>query len=316
MKNYGFKVRWVIIALFATLSLYGGEAKGYKIVLASYGSFDEAKSALSKVNEKLTDKEKGLQEKEKFEIVARASGKAYILAVEPIESEEGSKVVLKQFKTIYPDAYVNGYFGPTPGSISLSPQSNVAPIEANTTQESTTPIEENVTQEIEEVKESDTVVTPIAAEEPKSSNTMLYIAILLMIIGASIFYVKKRFFSDNEISNDEFLPMDSLEEAGALNEEHRSAVAKTIISSNTETTTEIKKDIFYTFKKNMFFITLLKELQVAAQHKEMSRCNELMDELMRYQKNFQKSEIMGSMHEMVGAKEFEKLAALIGSELE
>lgn len=321
MKNYGLKYVLSLMILLSALSLYAGESKGYKIVLASFGSFDEAKGALAKIGEKLGDEEKSLQSKQKFEIVARPSGKAYILAIEPIESEAGSKDVLKQFKKLYPGAYINGYFGPTSGSVSLQPETKAAVDEVNTTQESTittVPVEKNVTKAIETPKER-VVVSTQEEENPKTTNPLIYVIILLLVIVPSVLYLRKRVFSA-VANHDEGNSLEYDNEADSKPVELAQIDTDTVSSIERvpyfETSIEVSKDIFYTFKKNMFFITLLSELRSAAQNKESGRCNEIMDEILRYQKNFQKSEMMASMKELLDGKELEKLAALIGSEIE
>jgi hypothetical protein len=324
MKNYGLKLVLTLMILLSAFSLCAGESNGYKIVLASFGSFDEAKGALAKIGEKLGDEEKSLQAKQKFEILARPSGKAFILAIEPLENDEGSKVVLKQFKKFYPDAYINGYFGPTQGSVSLQFEAKPAVAEVNTTQQppiATPAVENNAIEKIETSKES--VVVPIKEEEnPKSSRPIIYVIILIIAIGASVLFARKRILSGVpkcdegkplESGNEDFSePIVLVKDGGNTVGEDGSTEG----TSHMETPVVTSKDIFYTFKKNIFFITLLNELQSAAQHKELGRCNEIMDEILRYQKNFQKSEMMTSMKELLEDKELETLAAFIGSEIE
>ncbi|MDD2829344.1 MAG: hypothetical protein PHW18_07215 [Sulfuricurvum sp.] len=319
MKSYGLKIIVTLTILLSALSLYAGEPKGYKIVLASFGSFDEAKGALNKIGEKLGDEEKGLQAKEKFEIVARPSGKAYILAIEPIESESGSKNVLKQFKKFYSGAYVNGYFGPTPGSVSLASERKSDVVEENTTQETpivTPVIENNITEKVAIPKASE-IVSITEEEKPKNFRPIIYMIILLIAIGGSIFYLRKRLFSQ-VASSEESKSLESLKEVDSelMVEEDDNRISEDNSLPHVEALGGTNKDIFYTFKKNMFFITLLNELQSAAQRKELGRCNEIMDEILRYQKNFQKSAIMASMKDLLDAKELEKLAVFIGSEIE
>jgi HPt (histidine-containing phosphotransfer) domain-containing protein len=106
-----------LFVIFSTLSLYASEAKGYKVVLASFAKFDDAKHALDVMGNKMSKEEDLLKKKYHFELVARPSGNVFILAIEPLESEQSTDIVVKHFRKFYSNAYSSGYFGPTKGSL-------------------------------------------------------------------------------------------------------------------------------------------------------------------------------------------------------
>ncbi|MDD2828727.1 MAG: Hpt domain-containing protein [Sulfuricurvum sp.] len=108
---------FIFLFLITFSTIYANEQQGYKVVLASFSTFDEAKEKLDLFASTFSGKELALQEAYHFEVLARPSGKAFIVTLEPFDKKESATVVLTQFKKLYPDAYINGYFGPTDGSI-------------------------------------------------------------------------------------------------------------------------------------------------------------------------------------------------------
>lgn len=106
-----------LIVIFSTLSLSLAENRpiGYKIVLSSYSSFAEAKQNLLK--HKMTHYERKIYQKYGCSMVARSSGKLYILAIEPIKNEADAKKIASHYKSSYKHTMVSRYYGPTSGSV-------------------------------------------------------------------------------------------------------------------------------------------------------------------------------------------------------
>lgn len=318
---------WML--LFATIQTYASELKGYKVVLASFGSFDEAKTALAKLGSNIGASELALQSAYRFEIVARASGKRFMLAVEPIETEKGAESVLKQFKKYYPDAYVNGYFGPTKGAIFFKPLQPANVIgEANVTEadmkgEVEKKIEENgsTAPPLEAVVADKNLPADLSVPEESESKTGLFVS--LLIAGAILFALwKARQLKDlkpakefkekyeeavEEGESEDRVEMIESEAFSAVDEDEspRSIQPKVF---------EPDSDIFQKLKKNIFFMTLMGELKTAADSKNDQQCNALMDEVLRYQKNFRKSEIITTMQNLIHSKAYDQLSILITRE--
>lgn len=318
---------WMI--LFAVMQTYAAEAKGYKIVLASFGTFDEAKTALDTLGSKIGDSELALQKEYHFDIAARASGKAFMLAVEPIETENGAESVLKQFQKYYPDAYINGYFGPTKGAVFFKPLHSVNIIEeahrteANMTLDREKKVEENIstTEPLEAVIVDKNLLDGLSKAEESKSKTGLFISFL--IVGAIVFALWKARQSKDMQPVKEF--KEKYEEAVEEGErEDRIEMIESEAFSRVEEDEqphnvqpkvfEPAPDIFYKLKKNIFFMTLIGELKAAADSKDDQQCHALMDEVLRYQKNFQKSEIITVMKNLIETKAYDQLSLFITRE--
>lgn len=330
MKKNGMKfilLSWII--LLVSIHSYAAEAKGYKIVLASYATFDEAKTALDALGSKIGDSELTLQKEYRFEIAARSSGKAFMLAVEPIETEKGAESVLKQFKKYYPDAYVNGYFGPTKGAVFFKPLQPANVIEeanateANMRAEIEKKVEENVSTAppLEAVAADKNLPDDLSAPEESESKTGLFIS--LLIAGAILVTLWKTRNSKDSQPVKEFKEKyeEAVEEAESedrvemIESEAFSTVEEDESSHSIQPKVfEPEPDIFYKLKKNTFFMTLIGELKAAADSKDDQRCHALMDEVLRYQKNFRKSEIITAMQNLIETKTYEQLSLFISRE--
>ncbi len=107
----------ITMMLLATLG-FASEQQGYKIVLKTFSTLDDARAAMDKMV--VSDRNQELKSKYGFNIVSRSSGKSYILAAEPFQNGEGAQEVMKSFKEVYKDAYVSGYYGPTQGSVFMT----------------------------------------------------------------------------------------------------------------------------------------------------------------------------------------------------
>ncbi len=290
---------------FLSIHTYAAQSKGYKIVLASFPTFDEAKAKLAILDSQLGTDERAIQEKYHYEIVARASGKAFILAIEPLETKVISDQVIKQFGHLYPDAYSNGYFGPTEGALVLE-HTQIAPVIEE--------VNRSIVQKVEkrpEIKAIEVKNTPVEDEE-KSVSFWIIIAGIGVLIAILLSMFKRRIPTQAPSSIEseiEILDVNNREEI--VSEEIK-------LSANAPDPSPLEaeqSDIFYRLKKNMFFITILKELKDAADAKDASRCYDLMREVLLYQKNFRKSNAIATMDEWVEGKNFSQLSAFISKEI-
>ncbi|MDO9305889.1 MAG: hypothetical protein Q7T77_11210 [Sulfuricurvum sp.] len=294
-----------IIVLFTFLSIhtYAAQSKGYKIVLASFPTLDEAKAKLAILDSQLGADERAIQEKYHYEIVARSSGKAFILAIEPLETKVITDQVIKQFGHLYPDAYSNGYFGPTEGALVLE-HTQIAPVveEAN----------RSIVQKVEkrpEVKAIEVKNTPVEDEE-KSMLFWIVIAGISILMAILLSMFKRRIPTPSSIeSKIEMLDVNNREEIVS------EAIELPANVPDPSPIEAVQSDIFYRLKKNMFFITILKELKDAADAKDTYRCHDLMREVLLYQKNFRKSNAIATMDKLLKDKNFSELSAFISNEI-
>jgi hypothetical protein len=322
MRQYGLRLGLIIwLGLFFSIVLQAGEAKGYKIVLASYPSFNEAKLTLHTLETKIKDNERSLQKQYHFEIVARPSGKAFIVAIEPLENKTSAGTVMKQFKHLYPNAYINGYYGPTEGSIFMEhaslPQSDeVKQAEVNVTKPSAR-IEENISAPVKKMVEEKSISTVSVEDEPKSNR----LSLIWPIAAVVILFVLWRMFRSRNTPVEEFQVhsaedrVEMIESEAEMVEELPENIAEENLSKPGKVFAP-EPDVFYKLKKNIFFVTLLGELKEAADSKDEHRCHDLIDEVLRYQKNFRKSDTISKMERLVKDKEFSQLSAFINHEMD
>jgi hypothetical protein len=319
-------LRLFFIVLCVSAYANASEAKGYKVVLASFPTFSEAKQAMESSGKNMGEKERSLPTEYHFEIVARPSGKAFVLAAEPLKTQKDADTVAKNFKRLYPGAYINGYYGPTKGAVFLKPSIKIEPIVADITVESNTTAEANITKVtvaseknttapiVEKVIDEKSLISPDA---PKSNRLIYILAFGMVIIGYLIIQMRlRKKVTPTEDTKQVHLPEDLFEliEAEAETEENGSDLIPEA-TVKTPKTFEPERDIFYKLKKNIFFMTLLEELKEASEAKDIPRCQDLMDEIMRYQKNFRQSVIIASMKGLIENKMFDQLSELITKEM-
>lgn len=288
---------------FLSIHTYAAQSKGYKIVLASFPTLDEAKAKLAVLDSQLGADERAIQEKYHYEIVARSSGKAFILAIEPLETKAITDQVIKQFGHLYPDAYSNGYFGPTEGAVVLEHTQIARVVEE---------VNRSIIQKVEkrpEVKAIEVKNTPVEDEEENVSFWIIIAGVgILMAILLSMF--KRRIPTPSSIESEiEILDVNNREEIVS------EAIELPANVPDPSPIEAVQSDIFYRLKKNMFFITILKELKDAADAKDTSRCHDLMREVLLYQKNFRKSNAIATMDELLKDKNFSELSAFISNEI-
>lgn len=315
------RVKSIILAVVMFLNFieaYASEAKGYKIVLASFPTFDEAKAKLNDLSQNIGDAEKALQKRYGFEIAARPSGKAYMLAIEPFQTEKDAQEVLKTFKHFYPDSYINGYFGPTKGAVFLNDES-LQPDVNQTLEDNTS----TVAKPIPSVQSQELVTPIVQVKEEPSHKVWILISVLgIAVLGLLGWFLKgnrkheslKAFKERYEetISDEDNEDRVEVIESEAYSEVEESEISKEVGQKQFEP----ESDIFFKLKKNTFFMSLMGELKSAADNKDYARCSDLLAELMRYQKNFKKSVKMDILQQLVDKREFERLATFINNEME
>lgn len=311
------------LVFLTNISIYAGEAKGYKIVLASYKKFDDAKQALQKLETKIDTNEERLQNKYQYEIVARPSGHAFILGVEPIETKETANILLKEFHHLYAGAYVDKYYGLTEGTIFLKHPKTASStvevsVELNTTK---TPVVHEV-KPIEKQEIKPEVINTVPQHTRHSKSNAAFYTILILSILSIFLFIKKiggrtrtlqhklNDFEKKSDKNDEEDRVSAIEAAAEVEEDSADETEQP-----TEKTFLPEEDVFFKLKKNMFFMTVLNELKLAADEKDDARSYDLFQEILRYQKNFRKSAVISEMEQLVNAKELNKLSILITKEI-
>lgn len=310
--RYYREIVFIGVGLFiGMLNLYADEAKGYKIILSSFQTLEEANSSMQMLGSRIGSDEAALQKENGYEIVARASGKAFIIAIEPFSSQEGAEKVKNAFLKYYPGSYINGYFGPTEGAIVLNPTNEAPGDSMESTQN-----EEIQADTLSSVSVEENVTSP---DNTNSSFPWLWSVLGGVIITIGIFwYIRLRTSSqkkgskkNEERSVDEKDLAEGYDAVNTVSQINVNSVSPHI-SKPLDTQTILQKDIFYKLQKNVFFKTLLDELKKAAQSKNEQRCKEIMEEIFRYQKNFRQSEKITSLQQCIESKEFDKLVELIG----
>lgn len=280
MKIYILK--WLmlsVLAIFVT-NIDAKEAKGYKIILVSCQEFNEAKNQMNLLGGKLSKEDWDIQKKYGYTIVARPSGKVFIVAIEPLATKEAVSSVRKQFKKFYPDSYSNGYFGPTEGSVVLSP-----PLE-KTTKESV-------------LIQKNPILTPPVG---KPLEKWEWIITVLGLIAIAIFLTRIR--KSAQATTTAFQKTKD-EKSQATPKEAQTEIKK-IDSGNIA-----QEDIFYALKKNRFFKMLVDELKGASDRREEQQCYDIIQEMHRYEKKFQTSRILIEMEELINSKKFRQLSEFI-----
>lgn len=354
MSNQSLKAAMIVcVVMVLSVCGYAGEGKGYKVVLASYPTFEEAKKNLDVLGSRLGDAEKALQKRYGYEIVARPAGRSYIIGIEPLSSIEEKESVLRHFKRLYHDAYGDKFYGPTEGTVVLESTANNSSDEA---QEAITPASEplpeadaaeSAKEEIAIVEETDlaareeekAAITPLKEEDPYfglyqgKKEWFWVIAAVTLLFIASVMWIRSLKWKSqtdevpvtDEVSEAEG-GIEIVEEEKALTECFEAA-AEGIEEEDAETengeeflqpeeTAVTEADMFYRLKKNIFFMTVIGQLKEAADNQDAQRCRDLMDEVQRYQKNFQTSPMIAQMDKLTSAKEFVELSRLISKESE
>lgn len=312
MKNKINVISYIMGVLLCVLAVHADDSKGYKIILSSFASLDEANTSMHTLASRFGNEEIALQKEEKYSIVARASGKTFILAIEPLSSRESAERVKKAFDKFYSGSYINGYFGPTEGALVWKAQNEPSlkhsgPSNAQTDSSiSSTP----------ELVDEKRVMHRDRESQQSFSWSLIFIIVGAVIILSGLLYfrtrltAKKRIMTENA---DRPVSTNSISK-----EEHIEAIqvfSQLEVKSDHETFLEThngsKQDIFFKLQKNIFFKTLLDELNKAARIKNEQRCKEVMEEIYKYQKNFRQSEKITLLQQCIESKDFDRLVELI-----
>ena len=140
-----------------------------KIIIASFPTQQQADKALTIFESKLGSPFLAKQQESYFNIVARPSGKSYIIAIEPIESYREAVRIKKLLPWEYADAFINKYTPPQPDTL-------VEVAVPKTTQKlSPTPLNKPSSQKLEEsqsiTKIPSTVQSNIIESKQKDTNS-------------------------------------------------------------------------------------------------------------------------------------------------
>lgn len=283
--------------------LLAEEAIGYKILLSSFQTLDDANRSLHILGDQIGKKEFELLERYHYDLVARPSGDSFIIAIEPFSSKEDAKHVKKLFDQYYSDAYINGYYGPTEGTITYSRIQKSKSVMASSTIDSS--VEDNPMDRNHELKE----------HQERSSTFQWVIVFGSIIVGLVGFLMIHRFRSEKKRlmnHHGDTITIDSFaEKMIPLETEVEPAVESAPLVRQSNAEHDLKNDIFYKLQKNIFFKTLLDELQKAAQAKNDQRCKEILEEIIRYQKNYKQSRTITLFQEYIEQNQFDKLLKLI-----
>ncbi len=108
-------MRTLFVLLWLSLSLSASTER--KIIVASFPTEMEAQKALTNFQLKLSSQFLALKKRYQFTIVARSSGRSYIIALEPFNSYKEAKDVKSTLPTDYNDAFINRYTAPESSTI-------------------------------------------------------------------------------------------------------------------------------------------------------------------------------------------------------
>jgi hypothetical protein len=289
------KLIWMVyLALLTSLSLFSGDIQGEKIVLHSFATFDEAQSKLKELESKITPNDIELRNTHHFDFVARKSGRAYIIVIEPIKTVNEATAILEHFKKTFPNAYTDHYYGPTQGEIKISFASpKIAP----------------------KVPRAPKTTEISVEEESKSSGGYgwLWVPALLLIIVGSLVFVWKGLGSRKEAFDDSDLIRD--DEIITLTEETNPYASKDSPTISPKKEVLDHTDIFYRFTQNIFFTAILRELKEACDAQDAQEVVRCMGEIEKYQKNFRRSSVIATMSRLVNKEGFAQLSQLIEKEM-
>lgn len=288
-----------LLVIFVNTQGYAAEAKGYKIVLASFPKFDDAKEKLKAVGAQITDEGKELQSKYHFKIVARASGRAFVVSVEPMESEEAVDKVLDYFKKTFPDAYGDKYYGPTKGTIFLEDlKTKTVEVEVNTTKSAGVESKAAVTK-------PKALITPISGDELSEDGAVGSPWIWWSAMG--LFFVIAGLLIKRRVSHEKKKKIDEAKwKLSRINGKNKKILA------DEEKSLE---DIFYRFLRNKTFLVVLRELKSASDNANKNICLDKMSVIMKYQQGFRKSSVISAMSALLDKGSFTELSKRIDKEI-
>jgi len=301
------------LILFTSSLLFALDVQGEKVVLNSFATFDEAQAKLKELESTITPNAIELRNKYHFDFVARKSGRAYILVIEPIKTVDEATVILKHFKKTFTDAYTDHYYGPTQGAVVLalvSPEKTE--IKPNSLSQQTPAINKTVSQKTN-VSPTIEVLEVEQKNQTGSSYGWLWIPVLVLIFIGGLIFVWKGFGSRNKIFDDNDLIRN--DEIITQTEEISIQEHDNIPTISPKKELQEEADIFYRFTKNIFFVDILKELKEACDAQDLQEAVRCMSEIEKYQKNFRRSSVIATMSRLLKKKGFHELSTLIKKEM-
>jgi len=158
-------MKTALLLLLVTLSLFASPQR--KIILASSTDSHTIKRAFSTFESKLDETFSELQQRYNFNIVARSSGRSFILVLEPFASYSDAKSVKKKLPRTYKDAFINKYSPPEDESI-ITIKKAIIEVEQITVKSNPTPPELSIPKEDE-----DTNLTLLAATQEQNETESL-----------------------------------------------------------------------------------------------------------------------------------------------
>ena len=82
-------------------------ADEYKVVLGSYNTLQSAENRLKQLEKQLSGDYGSIQNKYGCTIVARPSGRAFLIAAEPLKSRQDASYVQKRFSPLISETYID-----------------------------------------------------------------------------------------------------------------------------------------------------------------------------------------------------------------
>ncbi|MCK9374395.1 MAG: hypothetical protein M0P91_14535 [Sulfuricurvum sp.] len=330
-QGYMKRVALILIVIFGAAY---GYAQEYKIVLLSYSKFEEARKGLNALEPKLDESYHKLQSQYRYEIVARPSGRAFLIGIEPIEGRENADRIREKFSPLFPKSYIDKYYGPTEGSVFMV-HAAAAVAAATEENETASPSVETIPAVTPKAVTANKVPVAVAEE-----STGVWILIVLAVIIATVLYLRKgkgelkppagieeenlsvvREIPEEETISEtiEQAPLETTPDAGSkthsLEEKGEDTVSQTPLSAEAQGDVGIQKDSFDKLKSNMFFMLLVNELKTASENREHEQCRDIIAEMQRYEKNGPKSTVVQTMSELVEMKKFTRLLAFIEAKM-
>ncbi len=171
-----------VLLFILTLSLFASSER--KIIIGSFSNTILAKKAFTQFQSKLDNDFSDLQTEYGFNVLVRASGRSYIIVLEPFRNYKEATTIKGKLPEAYADAFINKYTVPEPSSvisilkakelevietIIVKEVAVTEPIEVNITQNNVS-LEKNVTIEMNSTVEENTTVDELPSvaevEEP------------------------------------------------------------------------------------------------------------------------------------------------------
>ncbi len=151
-------MKTIFLLLLIIISLFASSER--KVIIGSFPSQLEADKALKKFQSKLDSEFLATQDQYYFNIVARASGNSYIIALEPFESYQDAKKIKNLLPDAYADAFINKYIPQKtkPEEIVIIEEEVIVQAQETVPQDYEAPVavEENIT-----LKQTNTTTTPV-----------------------------------------------------------------------------------------------------------------------------------------------------------